>query len=49
MLAGRLPVQAWLGLQAIHIALNVYCFIVAMRVIGLYYRHFRQRIPWAGE
>ncbi len=48
-LAGRLPVQGWLGLEAIHVAMNVYCFIVAMRAIGLYYRHFRQRIPWAGE
>ncbi len=48
-LAARLPAQGLLGLEAIRIALNIYCFIVAMRAIGLYYRHFRARIPWAGE
>ncbi|HOW72927.1 MAG TPA: hypothetical protein PKY77_20185 [Phycisphaerae bacterium] len=30
-------------------ALNVYAFVVAMRAIGLYYRHFKHKFPWTAE
>lgn len=29
--------------------LNVYACVVAMRAIGLYYRHFKHKFPWTAE
>jgi hypothetical protein len=29
--------------------LGVYSSLVAMRVIGLYYRHYKRRLPWVAE
>ncbi len=30
-------------------ALSIYAMIVAMRAIGLYYRHYKRRFPWVAE
>ncbi|MGQ9651084.1 MAG: hypothetical protein ACUVXJ_13320 [Phycisphaerae bacterium] len=40
------------GLLAIHLPrdlISLYGMIVAMRTIGLYYRHFKHKFPWAAE
>lgn len=33
----------------INSGLGVYAIIVAMRSVGLYYRHYKQRFPWVAE
>ncbi|MFH0982151.1 MAG: hypothetical protein V2A79_11490 [Planctomycetota bacterium] len=38
-----------LPLRILAPALRVYFSIVAMRLIGLYYRHFKERFPWDWE
>jgi hypothetical protein len=30
-------------------ALSVYALLVASRIVGLYYRHFKNRLPWTAE
>ncbi len=47
-----LPAQtfstAWI-LLAVSATISAYCSIVAMRSIGLYYRHFKRQLPWIAE
>jgi len=52
-------VPGWLGLPptsgvvigtaVLAVVAGVYSMIVAMRVIGLYYRHYKHRFPWTAE
>ena len=47
--AAGAPLQARWALDFIDVALSTYTMIVTMRVIGLYYRHFKHKFPWTGE
>lgn len=38
-----------LALRAAGEAVGLYAAIVAMRVIGLFYRHYKHRLPWVAE
>ena len=46
---GQLLAKAGLVGTLIVSAINVYAFVVAMRAIGLYYRHFKHKFPWTAE
>ncbi len=41
--------NAALGVGLLKSVLSVYATVVAMKVIGLYYRHYKRRFPWAAE
>ena len=45
------PIAPGLGtaLAVLDEALGMYAMIVAMRVIGLFYRHYKHKFPWAAE
>lgn len=45
----NLPVRGVFALHILSIAMSIYGMIVAMRVIGLFYRHYKHRFPWAAE
>ncbi|GMU21288.1 MAG: hypothetical protein AMXMBFR13_13810 [Phycisphaerae bacterium] len=47
--AANLPIGAIVGLALVSIILGEYSAIVSMRVIGLFYRHFKHRFPWVAE
>jgi hypothetical protein len=38
-----------LTLRIVGTALGIYSSLVAMRVIGLYYRHYKRQLPWVAE
>jgi predicted Zn finger-like uncharacterized protein len=44
---GLLPVGEGLGVAALLIAVEVYTNVFAMRVIGLYYHHFKKGFAWS--
>jgi predicted Zn finger-like uncharacterized protein len=44
---GLLPTEGSLGLKALITAVKVYASIFTMRVIGLYYHHFKKRFAWS--
>lgn len=46
---GQLLAKAGIVGTLIVSAINVYAFVVAMRAIGLYYRHFKHKFPWTAE
>jgi len=46
--ASWLPASFW-TLHTINGILSAYAAIVAMRAIGLYYRHFKHKFPWVAE
>lgn len=46
--ASWLPSSFW-TLHTINGILSAYAAIVAMRAIGLYYRHFKHKFPWTAE
>ncbi len=48
-IAPQNPFKAVLLLSIVSGTLNVYAMIVAMRAIGLFYRHFKSRFPWKAE
>lgn len=48
-IAPQNPLKTALLLTIVSGTLNVYAMIVAMRAIGLYYRHFKHRFPWKAE
>ncbi len=48
-LVGNIGVGPVIALAFLSQALSLYASIVAMRVIGLYYRHYKQRFPWQAE
>lgn len=37
------------GMRLLAAAADIYAWIVAMRLIGLYYRHFKTQFPWKAE
>lgn len=45
--AGGMPLHKALLLCALLVLLDTYLTLVAMRVIGLYYRHFKSRFAWS--
>ncbi len=48
-IAPQNPFKAVMLLSIVSGTLNVYAMIVAMRAIGLFYRHFKNRFPWRAE
>ena len=46
---GGIPGPMIRGAHWLPLLLLPYCILVAMRAIGLYYRHFKQFLPWAAE
>ncbi len=44
---GLLPLGEGIGVAVVLIVVEVYANIFAMRVIGLYYHHFKQRFAWS--
>lgn len=48
-LAGKLPALSTRAFESFSAALGVYAVVVAMRVIGLYYRHYKHKLPWVAE
>lgn len=44
---GLLPDETSMGVQALFVVLQVYANIFTMRVIGLYYHHFKVRFAWS--
>jgi len=48
-LGSRWGVRGMILLRMAGYAMSVYAMIVAMRVIGLFYRHYKKRFPWVAE
>lgn len=49
-LAGASPAfKVAVGLHILEVLISLYAAIVSMRVIGLYYCHYKRRFPWAAE
>jgi len=46
---GGLPIRMLCLISLLNIILSTYAMIVAMRAIGLYYRHYKKRFPWTAE
>jgi len=47
--ASRFVPGAMFQLAILNSVLNAYVMIVAMRIIGLFYRHYKHRFPWKAE
>lgn len=43
------PISLLWTLTVLNSAAGVYAVILAMRIIGLYYRHFKRKFPWVAE
>ena len=43
------PISALIALAVVSELAEAYAWIVAMRQIGLYYRHYKSRFPWKAE
>jgi len=43
------PARSGIFLFLLNQILSVYAMIVAMRAIGLFYRHFKHKLPWTAE
>ena len=46
--ASRLGQSFW-ALHTLNAVVTAYASIVAMKAIGLYYRHYKHKFPWAAE
>lgn len=48
-LRSQAGVGSYLAFVLVTKGINIYAALVAMRIIGLYYRHFKDRFPWTAE
>jgi hypothetical protein len=47
--ADRVMPGAYFRLAIFNSVLTTYAMIVAMRVVGLFYRHYKHKFPWVAE
>jgi hypothetical protein len=46
---GNVPMSLAIAYVVVGEVVETYAWIVAMRLIGLYYRHFKSHFPWRAE